>query len=683
METDPNSQKRDSLKGTGGNRVGLFSRFLRRETVEIPEGTNIKNEKRGPRRRNFLIGSGLLLADALIGGPFSAILKGDNLKNIGNFVEFNIIRRINSPSKNDAFYPLNIDEGPIDRTISDKIFDDSNLAEEYPNTINKASFHSILQKPARIALQYFKPNESYTYEQKLRSLNEYYEDFFGYMKDISDAIGIDYIANLLMWQVSGENTAHIINRLQDERDEFARTFTTVAETWLGDKTGSHIITVLRKMGIADDAYYALPRLEGATSLGGPHDLENIFQTRAIADLKNTTDLDTYNEIMKELRELAPDYCELIPEYVAAYDAFEKKSTDVKQAIISSDQIRNYLIKFATEDRIKDLMSEVDDKGEVIVDSYQFSRTTAFWATLSEKDAVTRASGMTNWETGPIEQAALNLAIEYYLEDDNSKVGFFFDQIRNPKMIDLLKSRKNKGDSIASQLLKMSDELDELSEKVITKDREVALSLVKDGLEYDPKFNIIVGVAYTKWVYAEVLRYKNITDPQIFRNIKFNSPDVLALASLLANALRETGPSYQLVGKRPLLKATLPFIDKYEILNTMDRFIKQIYSQTIEAENPERDYETFSTHYINLILDQMSTYYLKGAKLSDINASFWIPEKLAQFRNFSNQAINFGLRRILFTPPHDAWTRGILNNAAYIYSLKGLAKPSTNIQGLES
>lgn len=540
------------------------------------------------------------------------------------------------PDIKNSFIPTN-PEAPLSKETTNTIFDKLGLAEKYPKTINKDAFHLILQKPSRIAALYLQEADGVTQEEFNRHCVHFFEQMYGF----SNEMGVDFIATLLMFQVSGDANSSVKAQQKDVLDEMARTGLGVGDILAGPLAASGLITVLRGLNIG--AYYAMARLEGPVTLG-IHDIETIMTARSLIDLEQTLP-EPWPNIARKLKAAAPEFFEKYRDYVETYNKFEKESQKVTETIANSHEILEYLQKYLDPEKIKEILTVGEN-----IDSYQLSRTTVFWSTISELDQLYRASGFVSPRKN-LEAEALRQTITYYMDSKNPLV-FFLDQIGNPRTRKRLEKDAEAGSLAAQKLIETVDKLEESSDSVILKDRVLAASLVNENTEQNLEFQMITGVAYARWL----LKTQNELEGNKSAKLEFDNPNQLAWTAFLANLDRETGASYLLAGTRPLLRATLPFLEPAKSHLVMSSFLDKVYLKH-EKQKPNKNFRRFSQRLFQLVEERLfktligtPRYKVEGNKKTF---------------EFIKAAEEFGYQKNLITLPHCSAIRAIEATAGYI------------------
>lgn len=550
------------------------------------------------------------------------------------------------PDKESYMHPNPRDMLP--REKSDELFEKLKLEKKYPQTLNKDAFHLLSQRITRLATLYFKPDSNRTDEAIENDFYSFNENFFRKLTDTCSQLEVDFPSTLLMWQVSAANTSSVKSYQQDIRDELLRVGAGSAENLIGQSSGPLIINVARKINSIipspiDATYYALPRIQGGVSLG-IHDVENIMITRGLKDLENSLP-ERWKEIEDYLRSRAPRYFNEYSRYTENYNRFEEMAETIAEKVKTSGNIQTYLRKFYTPQKMKDIMTS----GET-VDAYQFLRTTLFWAVVSEfnQDIQARAH-VTTPEI--IERLALRTAIDQYNAQENPS-GFFLDQFANPKIVAILKEDEGH-DPVAEELLGYYRKFHAASDQLIAKDRSVSAAVEKEGLEQDLEFQLLTGVAYTRWLLHDAYKHTHKEDT---KRIGFDTSHETAFHSFLATSNREAGPSYQLAATRPLERASSTFLPPEVNFGTMDNFIKNVYHK-FEPVSPLVDYKTFARYFIQLAEERYFTCWF--------GTNRYLLDSDPKIERFIKDAVKFGAYENLIVPPHSSWMRSLEATVGYI------------------
>lgn len=480
---------------------------------------------------------------------------------------------------------------------------------------------------------YFRPDKIQDQESQTKEFYRFSEKFFQKILDCSDELEVDFIGVLLMWQVSGANTSSVESLRKDVRDEQVRAGTTIAEDLIGSRSGPLLINALRARNM--NLYYAMARLQGPVSLG-IHDIETIMIARGLVDLQASLP-DRWNP---------PRFFEKFSSYVNLYRSYEELSNKIVNQVQESNEAQEYLSHLHTREKLKDFLSDGDK-----VDAYQFIRTTVFWANVSELSHIISIGG---YNTRPeiVESLALENTIDSYLAF-GSPTSFFLDQIANPKMIKKLKKDASNGSLVARKLLEMCGEFDKASDQIIAFDRNIAADLVDKKTEQNLEFQIFTGVSYARWLLNDAYKF---THGHATRKIAFDNPHDLAFHAFLGTGNRETGPSYQLAGSRPLNRATLPFLPPEDMFKTMNDFIENVY-QKFEKVHPQTNFKTFARYLFSLFEER---YFVR---ITGTNR--YLLDDDSKMGDFIHKAIQFGAYKNVITLPHCSWARSLEATIGYI------------------
>ncbi|MBI1919090.1 hypothetical protein HYS29_00685, partial [Candidatus Microgenomates bacterium] len=390
-------------------------------------------------RRSLL---GLGAASALGGiaaGPITRVLQ------YGDSIRFMLDRRSWNTEENSYFPP--VPDNILSREASDRILDALNLVAEnqYSHTITPEAFQVIIQRPARIASLYFHPNENKTLQETDRDFADHCVRFFTAMKSQADFMETDFIATLLMYQVSGDanSTQRAFNK--DIMEERVRVALNIARKELGPIASDALINILRETELLDFAvpYYAMPRLEGVVTMG-IHDIETVITARSLRDFEQTLP-DKWIQVAHYLKTRAPKFFSQYGSYAEMYDQFEAESEQLKQDLMSLPQFGEYLSRLYTPEVMRRILT-TDDQ----VDAYQLQRTTLFWANVSEIN-VKNGFAMQAPGRKRTEQQALERTLQQYVQA-GSPIPFFLDQILNPKILQMISADANRGNTTAQELL---------------------------------------------------------------------------------------------------------------------------------------------------------------------------------------------------------------------------------------
>lgn len=541
------------------------------------------------------------------------------------------------PSYRESYLPN--PEVIIPQEVAFSSYERLGLGERFPKTLSEGAFRVLSQKIARLASRYFKPDKNLDGKAQEEEFYRYNESFLQKTLAVSEHLGVDFPAILLMWQTSGENKSSVKAIREDVRNERIRVGTGLAKNLLGESVSPFLIKVLRTANNITDSvkipYYALPRLEGPVTLG-IHDIEFIMIARGLNDIKDSLP-EKWDELEIYLSKRAPKFLKDTQRYIELYDDFDALSERITSEVQGPLEIRNYLSKFYSESALRAFLSDGEN-----VDAYQLMRTTVFWAFVSELDSLVSIDG---YETRPeiVEALALKKAVDYYLQSQDPTI-FFFDQISNPKMISVLREDAQRGNKTALDLLKKAEIFSKASDQIIEFDRRIASDYEEEKLEDDVDFQVLTGVAHSRWLLRDAYRHVQRKKPE---SLIFNSSDELAYTVFLALSNRESAPSYQLAGIRPLDRATLTFLPPKDMYKTMDEFIHQVY-RNFEEKDPSADFRTFARYLYHLLEER-----IVGRLIGTSPSSLGEDKKLG---NFIDQAISFGAYKKIFVLPHCSWMR---------------------------
>ncbi len=559
-------------------------------------------------------------------------------QSIKDNITFILSRKL--PDYKDHYMPPD-PENVLSRQSTDRMYTSLRLAEEYPKTINPESFHLIAQRVSRVATIYYTPSKTDDETQRFEKYCE--EVFFPKLKRHADEMKTDFIATLLMFQISGDNNNSVKELRGDVKDEIVRTATHTGETLIGSTAGELAISALRTLEMGQ--YYSYARLEGPVTIG-IHDIEIAMIGRGIKNLRKTAP-DIHTSAVNQLAKLAPESADLLENYADLYDAFEAYSDRLTQRISSYPAIQTYLHKrFSQPNSYKDLLST-----NGVVDSYQFSRTTVFWAIISELQQLTLSS-FYSARPETLEQLALEKTIEYY-EKQSSVTGFFLDQINNPKMLKAIEHDAKSGNKTAEDLYTLMQQFKSTGDKIIDFDDKIAATFEKEHTEENLDFQMLTGVALARWLLNDAIAFSKGSAEH---DIVFSDSNDLAYHAFLAQSNRESAPNFQLVASRPLHRATLTFAPPQLLFNTMREFISKVYKK-VEGTHPLADFKTFCNYFLTLIQEP----YMKRA----IGVSATRLARDAKQGLFIKAAEQFGAFQNIITPPHCSWMRAFEATAGYI------------------
>ena len=557
------------------------------------------------------------------------------------------------PDQSVTYMPSN-PENILPQGISDNIYDALKLTERYPSTLDRNSFHTISQHIARLASLYYRPDKGKDRVTIDAAFYAFTKQFFQKILQCSDELEVDFVGTLLMWQTSGDNTSSPRAYQQDIRDEIIRMGIRLIDATLRQNPN---LIALKSVGPISNLLgkdmlpfydFATARFEGPVTLG-IHDIETVMIGRGLRDLQKSLP-DSWLAIASYLKNRSPRFFEQTFRYVDLYDRFDLLSHAIIHEIHTSQDVQQYLQQFYMRDKLRDFLLDGDQ-----IDGYQYLRTTAFWAYLTDINSNITISG---YDYMPLknEQEALEKAIDYYIAQDNPS-GFYLDQIANPKMVAHLQRDIDNGNVTAQKLLEQYITFHNMSDQIIAADAEIAAAITTDELEMDVDFQILTGVSYTRWLLHDAYKHIHREDR---RSIVFEDPNELAYHAFLATANRESSPTYELAGTRPLDRATLTFLPPEKMFQTIDAYIKQVYN-TIEPSNPQRDFDLFSYYFLNLIKERLFPPIIGGIHEYELS-------KDKRMKKFIEQSEKFGAYQNIITLPFSSWFRSFTATAGYIAKL---------------
>lgn len=589
-------------------------------------------------RRDFLKGVGAVAGSLLfVKGAFNQEARD----------AFSIIKNRDAPSYQEGYLPRNPLE-IIPNRISDAILADSGLLQECPETINQEAFRVLMPRVAKILSGYYRPDASLDVQGQEDGFYTFVGENMKQLFAYAEYVGVDKVGLLLMWQVSGAANSSLKAMRDDIRDEFVRAGTSIAGVVAGEGAVPHMIKTMRLVGV--DAYYAMARLEGPVTVG-IHDIETVMIARSIVDFEESYS-ERWGQTRAYLEKRAPGFFEKYKQYAKAYDQFEEESKRLAVRIGSDEQIRNYVAQFNEPELLKKLMMRGKD-----VDSYQLSRTTVFWAILSELSVTVPASAYSAREKQLVE-LAMDKTVEYYHHESKPE-GFFLDQINNPRILKWLELDAKRGNETAKKLLVEALQFKERGDAILGMDRDINATMMKEGLENDVPFQLFTGVLYSRWLLSQAEMLE--TGEQRMGKLNYDNPDRLAWLAFLGNGNRETGPSYQLSATRPLNRASFPFVDPKLMQETMKDFVQTAYTGYSEKP-PDEDFRTFVAGMGHIAMDQMVPLFLQANHYE----LFDLPAKV---KALIERAEAWGSARKLITPPHCSWLRALEATAGYIAKIK--------------
>jgi hypothetical protein len=255
----------------------------------------------------------------------------------------------------------------------------------------------------------------------------------------------------------------------------------------------------------------------------------------------------------------------------------------------------------------------------------------------------------------LEANALNSAVDDYLNTSPSAI--FFDQIGNPKMLELLRKDAETNEPAAVRLLAMAQKFNAKGDHLNGQDRILTAAIIKDGMEQDIDFQLASGVAYTRWLLHDAYNHThpNATDET---PITFDNMHDLAYTSFLATANRENPTVFQLADPAfgPKHGMVQPFMPHDQMFAVMDDFIDQVYSQ-FQSEHPDKNYTTFNQYCIRMFLEMYTP--------SLVHTPYYMIDDNEIYPQFLAKALEFNADKKIITPPHNSWMRAISATTAYI------------------
>lgn len=613
----------------------------------MPIDTHIEGEsqikplnEKGVSRRKFLKLLGLTASLTTLGA-----VSGEGLNfalNPAARADADLILRRRTTREGEYYIPPDLEDF-LPKDYSDQVFDSLKLDKRSPNTITKETFYKISQKVARLASFYFEPNPSLDKTHQQEEFGKHCVKFFGQMMNYTDEMKVDFVATLLTWQNSGENTSSFQAQKDDLRDENIRALLSFTEKLSGVETSGMLISLMRRLNV--NSYYQMPRLESGSTLG-IHDIEIVMIIRGLLDLKQTRP-DYWPKIEKVLQRF-PNFNNQYQSYADKYAEFDQQSDKISEDVNGSVEVQQYLSGFKNESVLKALTTTNNQ-----VDDYQFMRTTTFWANVCNLQSKTSLGAYVaaSWE---LEQQALAVAIKQYLLAPTASA-IFFDQIGNPKMLAKLEQDAQMGNATAERLLATAKKFNSDGDRLNKQDRLISAALIDDGTEQDMEFQLVTGTAYSKWLLKNAYRHTH-PDSDGMDKIAFNSPGEVAYHAFLACANRENGTVFQLAGSGPLHGMTLPFLPSAQMYAVMDRFVKDVYRQ-FEQKAPQDDFATFIRYFTNMF-EEAYIPSLIGINRYLINDD----EKTGEF---IQAAEKHGVYKNIITPPHCSWIRALSATAPYI------------------
>ena len=529
---------------------------------------------------------------------------------------------------------------------TDQIYESLELDQRHPHTLNKDTFFIIAQKAARLANLYFSPT-TYHIDDQEREFADHSRNFFQKVQYATDFLNTDFVASLLMFQVSGEATANVKKLNVDLIEERIRAGLGLVKNISDIELGKLAVNILRSDALPIDApYFPMPRLDGPVTLG-IHDLENSMIAEGLLSLERALPAQ-WESVATYIQHCAPGYFAKYRDSANSAAELDARAAAITKEVYDSNELQGYLMQFKNSDYLQQFLTTNGD-----IDVYQFIRSTVYWATINEMSA----HGGTNAPTKKIlEDKALEKTLEHYLSLE-SGVPFFLDQINNPKMLKQLESDAKKGDTRAKKLLDIAIDFMRIGDKALFHDRSMSDTIAKEKIEQNMDFQVLTGVTYARHLLDQAYAYSHGDTTEM--TARYQNPNELAFDAFLANGLRENAALFLLAGTRPLHRATVGFLPPQQELGHVGSFIDQIYVPNGYA-HPQEDFRAFlvSMRKLDNHLRTQQSYGINNALL----------EADPQFEKMAAEATDFGVFHRLIVPPHNSWMRAIGATTGYIGSI---------------
>lgn len=525
----------------------------------------------------------------------------------------------------------------LPRKATDVIFEQLELGKNHPDTLTQEAFHVIAQKPAALANRYFDPEED-PFDKQERDFADHCAGFFRGMQGWASRLETDFVATMLMFQVTAEATPTQLTLEQDFREERIRAGLGATRGLTGVELTKAIINTLR-LDTDKIPYpiWPMARLDGQVTIG-IHDIENSVTAEALTDLENSLP-SKWDSVENYLKGVSPIYNFQYRDIAAKNALFDQKTAEILAVVANSPHLQEYLQEFKTPQFIRKFLLELDGT----VDAYQFMRTTVFWASINKLSA---HAGARFPGKRILENRALNYAVDYYIGQD-TPTPFFLDQICNPKLVARLEQDAKKGDRAALGLLDLSNSFSAVGDAVLTADRRISDTVVREGLEQSLDFQLMTGVAYARHLLRRAFVFTHPGQSEMVP--RYNDPSELLYDAFLANGIRENSAIFQLAGTRPLHSATDVYNPFMKEFNIMGDFVKHLYLRFYD-EHPQHDFKTFIRTLRQLLIDYQSRQSL-GLPCVDFDPD----SKIARF---AEESIKFGVFDKILVPPHISWVRAI-------------------------
>lgn len=531
-------------------------------------------------------------------------------------------------------------ENIFSQEVLDRIYVNLRLEKKYPQTLTPEVFKNIMRRPSRLAVNFFRTNAEDPAQQE-KEFAEFAESFFELFEGYCEYMETDFVGALLAFQISGDNNNSLKLYNRDVTEERVRSGSSLAQIFSGQRLAS--LGILALNSVEKGAYYAMPRLEGPTSIG-IHDIEFIEVIRALLSLKETSP-EKWSKILVLLKKNNPRFSEIMFDYAETYNNFDSYSQSLTQEIKNEPDLLSYLKKYQDPDFLRKFLGARIGR----VDAYQFSRTTTFWAHLTETESRVASSFYTA-RRSQLEKKALEMTIETYAHKSDS-LHFFLDQICNPKFQHILEKDADNGSMQAKELLALAQEFTKRGNEVIAQTR-VMEATVADK-EFDLEFQLITGIAYARSVLQEG---QSSRTQQLQKKLQYDDPNILARDAFHGLAKREAAPAWQLTGHRPLHRATLTFAPREMLDTAMAEYIKNVYMPVAEV-SPETNFKKFISFFVKL-LEEPVAQGMMGTSRYKLDGD-------TQTERFIKLAKDHGAYKNIITFPHSSWMRCLEAVAGYI------------------
>ncbi len=597
---------------------------------------NLVSTRTSWSRRDVLKAFGLGGLTVATGGAFAGTVSVlSNLDETRASLDFLLQRHLSQPGE--RYVPTDLDQ-MLSSDAIDRVYRKLELAEKFPDTLSKESFQVIAQKVARLFNLYFEP-KSEDQKEKEQEFIAYCEQTFARMLAICEQQNVDFVATLLMWQTSGLANSSLKKEEQDLTDETVRVMLSLAEKVVSGSSGTTFVSLMRRLKI--NMFPGMARVEGPVTLG-IHDMETIMIARGLMNLK-LTNPNTWEMVSGQLRELAPHFSDAIEGHVNLNDEYEELTQQGIELVTEDKTVIEYIQNLDHR-----LMAELLLNGER-VDDYQFLRTTRFWAHICDRQATSIINDI-DVDGLDLEKEAFIEALNDYFANPHQ---FVLDQMTNPRFLQKLTADAREKIPGAQLLLDYSRQLHEKSEQIITADRSIAATLIREKTEQNLEFQLITGVAFTRWLLNEVQKQRT---GQYKADIAYSNPDETAYDCFIAVSGRESGATFELAGSRPLDKATKVYQSLEELYAQLQDFITKVYLDG-ENEEPIKNMRPFLIRLSDVYESPMIRRFV-GVALYELRQDY-------AAQAFVERAQAYGVDEKFFSLPFSSWRVALQGVLGYV------------------